>query len=135
MRYLNKKEFDKLNKEIDFQDLFAGMKVTLDGTDEPGWYEVISSNLNDWIAVEKIETVDFREVRDLMCYLEDDLNDLVSNIKYHIGDIETLGTEVLKRDELFNLINDYIEVNLERLKDILKADYFKNMGLNNKEKE
>lgn len=57
MRYLTRNEFDKLNKEIDFEDLVVGMKVTLDGTDEPGWYEVTGFH-GFLITVEKIETVE-----------------------------------------------------------------------------
>ena len=58
-RNLTKKEWAKVNQEIDFDDLAIDMEVTVDGTDEAGWYKVIGlrnwSSKNDIVKLKMIE--------------------------------------------------------------------------------
>ena len=58
-RHLTKNEWQKVNQDIDFDDLAIDMEVTVDGTDEPGWYTVIDirnwGSINDYVKLEMIQ--------------------------------------------------------------------------------
>ena len=40
IRNLTRREWANVNQDIDFDDLAIDMEVTVDDTDEPGWYTV-----------------------------------------------------------------------------------------------
>ena len=59
IRNLTKNEWAKVNQDIDFDYLTEEMVVTVDDTDEPGWYIVRDvwncGSKNDFVKLEMIE--------------------------------------------------------------------------------
>lgn len=60
MRLLTRREFKQVNKEIDFDDLKIGMWLSVDDTNDPGWYVVVgyrnwNSKIGDYVKLEMIE--------------------------------------------------------------------------------
>ncbi len=59
IRNLTRKEWAKVNQDIDFDYLTEEMEVTVDDTDEPGWYIVRDirnwGSQNDFVKLEMIE--------------------------------------------------------------------------------
>ena len=59
IRNLTRREWANVNQDIDFDDLVIGMEVTVDDTDEPGWYTVSDirnfGSKNDYVKLEMIQ--------------------------------------------------------------------------------
>ena len=59
IRNLTRREWANVNQDIDFDDLAIDMEVTVDGTDEAGWYTVIDirnwSSQNDYVKLEMVQ--------------------------------------------------------------------------------
>ena len=59
IRNLTRNEWANVNQDIDFDDLTVDMEVTVDGTDEAGWYTVSDirnwGSQNDFVKLEMIE--------------------------------------------------------------------------------
>lgn len=56
-RHLRKNEWQKVNQEVEFEDLQPGMEVTVDDTINPGWYVVVSTILNGYVILEELESL------------------------------------------------------------------------------
>ena len=58
-RKLTRREWAKVNQEVDFDELAINMEVTVDGTDEAGWYKVIGirnwASKNDFVELKMME--------------------------------------------------------------------------------
>ena len=56
---LTRKEWANVIQDIDFDDLAIDMVLTVDDTDEPGWYTVIDirnwGSRNDYVKLEMME--------------------------------------------------------------------------------
>ena len=59
IRNLTRNEWANVNQDIDFDDLAIEMEVTVDDTDEPGWYTVIDirnwGSRNDYVKLEMVQ--------------------------------------------------------------------------------
>ena len=59
IRNLTRREWANVNQDIDFDDLAIDMEVTVDGTDEAGWYTVIDirnwGSQNDYVKLEMVQ--------------------------------------------------------------------------------
>ena len=64
-RNLTRREWANVNQDIDFDDLAIDMEVTVDDTDEQGWYTVsVIRNLgskNDYVKLEKVGLVEVEQ--------------------------------------------------------------------------